>query len=102
MEDNMQRTVDVTTARRQFGTLLDEVFYKGDVITIERKGKPLACLVPASSGNQYQAKAPLDSERQRLLDQLHSLPNLSMNDDPTEVLRQIRSQKRIRAIKNHE
>ena len=38
----MQRTVDVTTARRQFGTLLDEVFYKGDVITIERKGKPLA------------------------------------------------------------
>ena len=36
----MQRTVDVTTARRQFGTLLDEVFYKGDVITIEGKGKP--------------------------------------------------------------
>ena len=37
----MQRTVDVTTARRQFGTLLDEVFYKADVITIERKGTPL-------------------------------------------------------------
>ena len=98
----MQRSVDVTTARRQFGTLLDEVFYKGDVITIERKGKPLACLVPANLGNHYQAKGSLDSKRQRLLDQLHSLPSLSMNEDPTEVLRQIRSQKRIRATKNHE
>ena len=98
----MQRIVDVTTARRQFGTLLDEVFYKGDVITIERKGKPLACLVPANSEGHYQAQAPHDSERQRLLDQLHSLPTLSMNEDPTEVLRQIRSQRRIRAIKSHE
>ena len=98
----MQRTVDVTTARRQFGTLLDEVFYKGDVITIERKGKPLARLVPANTESPYQAQTPLDSERQRLLDQLHSLPALSINEDPTEVLRQIRSQRRIQAIKNYE
>ena len=78
------------------------MFYKGDVITIERKGKPLACLVPANSEKHYQAQAPRDSERQRLLDQLNSLPTLSMNEDPTEVLRQIRSQRRIRAIKTHE
>ena len=98
----MQRTIDVTTARRQFGTLLDEVFYKGDVITIERKGKPLARLVPATTESHYQTKTPLDSERQRLLEQLNSLPTLSMNEDPTEVLRHIRSQKRIRAMKDHE
>ena len=98
----MQRTVDVTSARRQFGTLLDEVFYKGDIITIERKGKPLARLVPANTESPYPAQTPIDSERQRLLDQLHSLPALSMNEDPTEVLRQIRSQRRIQAIKNCE
>jgi prevent-host-death family protein len=98
----MQRTVDVTTARRQFGTLLDEVFYKGDVITIERKGKPLARLVPANTEIPHHAQTPLDSERQHLLDKLHSLPTLSMNGNPTEVLRQIRSKRRIRAIKNHE
>jgi len=98
----MQRTVNVTSARRQFGTLLDEVFYKGDIITIERKGKPLARLVPANTKSSYQTQASLDSERQRLLDQLHSLPTLSMNEDPTEVLRQIRSQRRIQAIKNYE
>ena len=98
----MQRTVDVTSARRQFGTLLDEVFYKGDVITIERKGKPLARLVPVNTERHYPAQAPPGSERQRLLEQLHSLPTLSMNDDPTEVLRQIRSKRRIQAIKNYE
>jgi prevent-host-death family protein len=97
----MQRKVDVTTARRQFGTLLDEVFYKGDVITIERKGKPLACLVPANSSSHYLAQTHFDSDRQRLLDQLDSLPALSMNEDPTEILRQIRSQRRIRAMKNN-
>lgn len=98
----MQRTVDVTTARRQFGTLLDEVFYKGDVITIERKGKPLARLVPANTESPDQVQVPLDSERQRLLDKLYSLPTLSMNEDPTEVLRQIRSQRRIQAMKSYE
>jgi hypothetical protein len=66
-------------------------------------GNLVHCLmVPATTESHYQAQAPLDSERQRLLDQLHSLPTLSMNEDPTEVLRQIRSQRRIRAIKNHE
>jgi prevent-host-death family protein len=98
----MQRIIDVTTARRQFGTLLDEVFYKGDVITIERKGKPLARLVPATTESHHQAQAPLYAERQRLLDQLHSLPTLSMDEDPTEVLRRNRSQRRLRAIRNHE
>ncbi len=97
----MQRTVDVTTARRHFGRLLDEVFYKGETITIERKGKPLARLVPANNANANQVQSTVDSERQSLLDQLHSLPTLSMDEDPTEVLRQIRSQTRKQTVKNH-
>lgn len=42
----MERVVDVTVARRQFGTLLDEVFHKNDIITIQRKGKSLAKIIP--------------------------------------------------------
>ena len=98
----MQRTVDVTSARRQLGTLLDEVFYRGDVITIERKGKPLARLVPANIENYYPAQGPLESEKQHLLNQLHSLPTLSIDDNPTEILRQIRSKRRVQAIKNYD
>jgi antitoxin (DNA-binding transcriptional repressor) of toxin-antitoxin stability system len=46
MEVGMEKVVDVTSARRQFGTILDEVFHKGDIFTIARKGKALAKIVP--------------------------------------------------------
>lgn len=42
---NTGKVVDATIARRQLGTLLDEVYYKGESIVIERKGKPLAKIV---------------------------------------------------------
>ena len=94
----MQRTVDVTMARRQLGTLLDEVFYTGNVIIIERKGKPLDQLI--SFENEYVQETQdveLSYERKRLLEELHSLPMISTDENPTEVLRNLRKQKRIQS-----
>ena len=103
-ESTMERVIDVTTARRQLGTLLDEVFYKGEIITIERKGKPLAQIIPFE-----EASSHLSSEQKELLEELHSLPTIlktrSLEDivpnttarDPTTILRKIRKQKRIQA-----
>lgn len=92
----MQRTVDVTMARRQFGTLLDEVFYRGDIITIERKGKPMAQLIPVENDRfQETQHSDLSPDRRRLLEELHSLPIISTDEDPTEVLRNLRKQKRV-------
>ena len=94
----MQKTIDVTTARRQFGTLLDQVFYRGDTITIERKGKPLAQLVPFENRESRDIRrSDLSSERRKLLEELHSLPAISTDEDPTEVLRNLRKQKRVQA-----
>ena len=94
----MERTIDVTTARRQFGTLLDEVFYKGDIITIERKGKPLARIVPVNNANnEGKNNSSLSDEQQQLFDELHSLPALSITENPTAVLRKNRNQKRQKA-----
>ena len=67
----MERTIDVTTARRQFGTLLDEVFYRGDSITIERKGKPLARIIPID-----KAVSHFSSEQKVLLEELNNLPTI--------------------------
>ena len=98
----MERIIDVTTARRQFGTLLDEVFYKGDIITIERKGKPLAQIVPCKERTTHHDRQPhLSSEQNELLEQLHSLPSLSIETDPTSLLRDIRQQKSIQAKMNY-
>lgn len=33
-------------ARRKFGQLLEEVYYRGDTIVVERRGRPMAALVP--------------------------------------------------------
>lgn len=95
----MERIIDVTTARRQFGTLLDEVFHKGDTVTISRKGKPLARIVPIEDAHSQTEQI---SSRQRiLLEKLHSLPSLAIDQDPVAVLRNMREQKRIRAGKKY-
>ena len=93
----MKRIIDVTTVRRQFGTLLDEVFYKGDIIIIERKGKPLAQITPFEDTNSQDVHSPLSSDQKELLADLHSLPAISIDKDPTTILRNIRKQKRVQA-----
>ncbi len=94
----MEKTIDVTSARRQFGTLLDEVFHKGDIITIERKGKPLAKIIPLEDTNYQGTQHPQVSSRQRaLLKELNSLPAIAIDKDPVTILRSMRKQKRIRA-----
>ena len=91
----MDRVIDVTTARRQFGTLLDEVFHKGDTVIIERKGKPLARIVPIEEG--HAQGMDISSRQRALLEELHSLPALTMDQNPVAVLRTLRQQKRIKA-----
>ena len=72
----MEKIVDVTVARRQFGTLLDDVFHKGDIFTIQRKGKALARIVPLDKAIRREEKeSSISLRRQTLLKELNSLPN---------------------------
>lgn len=92
------RIIDVTAARRQLGTLLDEVFHKGDIVTIQRKGKPLARIVPLENSNfQSMRESSISPRQQELLDELNGLPNIGIDKDPVEVLRSMRKQRRIKA-----
>ncbi|WP_035241072.1 type II toxin-antitoxin system Phd/YefM family antitoxin [Desulfobacter vibrioformis] len=93
----MEKIIDVTVARRQLGTLLDEVFHKGDVFTIKRKGKALARIVPLDTALHHKEKESLSLKQKELLKELNSLPVIGMDKDPVEVLRSIRQQKRIEA-----
>jgi len=94
----MERVIDVTTARRQFGTLLDEVFHKGDVVTIERKGKPLAKIVPLDKRDGHvSGQSSITSKQKKLLDELNGLPRIGIDQDPVDILRSMRKQKRIKA-----
>ncbi|HHO55192.1 MAG TPA: type II toxin-antitoxin system Phd/YefM family antitoxin [Trueperaceae bacterium] len=92
----MERVIDVTQARRQFGTLLDEVYHKGDIVTIERKGKALAKIVPLDGYEGHVARNnSITAKQKKLLDELNGLPRIGLEQDPVEILRAIRKQKRI-------
>ena len=89
----MERVIDVTLARRQLGTILDEVFHKKDIITIQRKGKSLAKIIPIESENS--TNNTLSPTQLALLDEMEALPVVSVSYDPTDILRSMREEKRV-------
>lgn len=94
----MERVIDVTAARRQLGTLLDEVFYKKEIITIQRKGKSLAKIVPLENDNSGDNDTTIISPQQRsLLEDMEGLPVFSINSNPTNILRSMREEKKMKA-----
>ena len=98
MEDVMERIIDVTAARRQFGTLLDEVFHKKDIITIQRKGKSLAKIIPLESENHKDNNIVSITPRQKsLFEEMSGLPVIQTTSDPTNILRSMREEKRMKA-----
>mgnify|MGYP001767398361 CR=1 FL=1 len=98
----MEKIVDVTSARRQFGTILDEVFHKGEIFTIERKGKALARIVPLDKAGFREKQELISLQQKALLKELNSLPNIGIDKDPVEILRSMREHKRIKAVSEYE
>lgn len=47
----MTKRIAAMTARKNFGELLESVFYRGDEIIVERAGKAMGVLIPMA---QYQ------------------------------------------------
>ena len=94
----MERIIDVTAARRQLGTLLDEVFYKKDIITIQRKGKSLAKIIPLESENNKDNDiAAITPKQKSLFEEMSGLPVIQTTSDPTSILRSMREEKRMKA-----
>jgi prevent-host-death family protein len=42
------KKINAMKARQQLGTILEEVYYRGEQYIIERAGKPMAALIPLS------------------------------------------------------
>ena len=63
----MLKKVAAMKVRDNLGQLLDEVYYRGDEVVIERAGKAMAILVPVGRYEQYQR---VRQERFKILDQI--------------------------------
>ncbi|MBI3030872.1 MAG: type II toxin-antitoxin system Phd/YefM family antitoxin [Candidatus Rokubacteria bacterium] len=51
----MVRKVSAMAVRDRLGQLLEEVYYKGDAVIIERAGRPMAVLVPPAEYERLRA-----------------------------------------------
>jgi prevent-host-death family protein len=56
----MEKTIGAYEARRKFGQLIEEAFYKKDSFIVERSGRPMAVIVPIDA---YQRWKRLAKER---------------------------------------
>ena len=52
----MESVVSAMEARRNFGRLLEQTYYRGDVFVIKRAAKPMAVLVPLAQYRQWQLR----------------------------------------------
>lgn len=69
----------------------DEVYYKGESIIIERKGKPLAKLAPLST-HEPTPESAITPKQRRLIDELNGLPTFEIKEEPTFAPPQINLQ----------
>lgn len=50
----MEKKIGSAEVRRNFGQLLEEVYYRGDTVVVERRGRPMAVLVPLDLYESWQ------------------------------------------------
>ena len=52
----MVRKVSAMAVRDRLGQILEEVYYRGDAVVIERAGRPMAVLVPPAEYERFRAR----------------------------------------------
>jgi prevent-host-death family protein len=75
----MKRTVSAMEARRRLGELLESVYYRGDEVVIERAGKVMGVVIPAS---RYEA---IQENRDWLLRFMHDLHEANKDVPEDEI-----------------
>jgi prevent-host-death family protein len=78
----MEKTIAAYEARRKFGQLIAEAFYRNDSFVIERSGRPMAVIVPVDAYERWKRLA-----KERTFAMLEEVWQRTQNV-PDEVLEQ--------------
>jgi prevent-host-death family protein len=65
----MPRTISATDARVRFGRLLRDVAEKGEIVLVEKSGRPRVVVLPIAEYHRLRQLEPASARWQRLLDQ---------------------------------
>jgi len=74
-----RKIVDTHHVRDRLGEILDEAHYQGNEFVIQRRGKPLAALIP------YAKYEQLERRREQLFRVFHETWEANKDADPEEV-----------------
>ena len=92
----MEKIVGAWEARRKFGQILEEAFYKKDAFVVERAGRPMAAIVSVEDYYKWQRLAKerifilLDQAWQRT----QGVPEEELEADIEHVLQTLRQELR--------
>lgn len=91
----MVRKTNALSARKNLGQLLEEAYYRGDEIIIERAGKPMAVLVSIEEFKNWQKTREKDFA---LLDEVKTVnkeaSSKKIEKDVEEAIREVRKSKK--------
>lgn len=53
---NVRKSLGITDAKLKLGQLVDEVYYQGDTVLLEKSGRPVAIVVPVDMYRRWQTR----------------------------------------------
>ncbi len=74
-----RKILDTNSVRDRLGEILDEAHYRGNEFVIQRRGKPLAAIIPYSRYEQLERK------RKEAFRVFHEIWEANKDVDPEEV-----------------
>lgn len=82
-EEEMEKELGITEARKQLAHIVDGVKYEGDNYVIVRHGQPAAAIVPIEVYRQWRR------ERQELFDVIRRIQAANPGADPNQVMTEV-------------
>jgi len=82
-EEEMERQLGITEARKQLARIVDDVKYAGDYYIIVRHGQPAAAIVPMEVYRQWKR------ERQELFGIIRRTQAANPDADPNQVMEEV-------------
>lgn len=92
----MEKTIGAFEARRSFGKLIEEAYYKKDSFIIERSGRPMAVIVSIEDYQKWQrfAKEQVFGMIEVVHKRNSKVPAAELERDVNESLKQLRQEDR--------
>lgn len=86
----MEKTIAASGARRQFVRMLEEVSARGDRFVVERRGEPVAALVPIAVYEHWKRGREEFFDRLQVIAERANLPPDEAEELAREAVRAVR------------